>query len=475
MERFIDAFSRRMATAVSRRDVLRVASRAFIAAVAGSTYVGAASAVDNDAACPTCGSCQRCHLRSGKCHKCSEDITAGLYYEARAYSPYLALQTFLTQQQFDGGVSEALEMLDKHTLSSVLSTNYTGPSASQTATLVFTKADVGVNAYAVQSLNGEPQFGYFVSPEGQIQQLMPPYQVSAVATDPAVSADSAGEIGSGKSSGELACETYCNLICGARLGDQCYAVASAGCIGTIEFGPEAPLLCRLLAGALCSVGTGLVCSSACEGATCGSPANQPCGVSFCDSCQTCSSSLGICIPTICPSGYSCNSTPGSCTCDNLCGSTCCGAGVDCVNGHCGSSVTCPSGLTACGTVCCSANQTCAGGTCMSNQGLCSPNPCPNGETCCVNFLGQPGCGPAGYTCCTATGSVCPPGTTCCDVITSAGSAYQPCCTPNQVCLRSGTSSACCNPGAVFCPNPGAAGWCCAPGSQCGSSFNQCVQ
>jgi hypothetical protein len=432
--------------------------------------------------CPACGTCERCNVNSGKCgYRCENCAAAALCSQAQKFPSYVTLQNFLAQQSFTASEPQALELINTDdTISSVLGTNYVGNSPNQTATLTFTVATTGLNAYAVEFSNGSPQFGYFVSADGNIQQILPPYQLTTTTAGADASTGvtqtaetSALAAAAPRSTGSGACETYCNLMCSEEGSSECVALADARCIATIEFGPEAPLMCVLLAKALCDVGSSSVCLNLCTASKCQNPAWEPCGSNAvgltpptCGTCQTCNKGLGICTPTICKPGFSCDSTIGTCVCNNLCGDTCCNNG-HCVNNTC--ITTCPSGYTQCGTnccasgtfccgttsLCCSAATTCCGGTCCQQgsaciNGSCTASPCgantlcqgssilccnPATEICCKSGISQ-ACIPAGNTCCITpegiiAGSGCFPGQVCCN---AGGPNIGPvCCGPNAGC------------------------------------------
>jgi hypothetical protein len=199
--------------------------------------------------------------------------------------------------------------------------------------------------------------------------------------------------------------------------------------------------------------------SNCINGACGCAAGTTaCGNNCCTADQICQN--GACMT--CPAGQA------------PCGSVCCPPGGLCLDGTCAKN-PCPSGLSACGKICCAAGQTCANGACTTPN-VCTPTSCPTGQPCCTNFLGQAGCGPAGYSCCPTTGNACPPGETCCDVITGPSSASEFCCGSGSVCFRSGVFAACCPAvaGYYMCTIPGSAGWCCAGTQTCGTFVGSCV-
>lgn len=196
-----------------------------------------------------------------------------------------------------------------------------------------------------------------------------------------------------------------------------------------------------------------------------------------------------CQPSSCADGYSCTNNSGICTCDNLCGTSCCPSGGTCRGSTCCSSsqtcangtcvTTCASGETPYGTTCCSSGQTCSNGACVtscpSGETPCGTTYCSSGQTCsngscvanpcddCVALNG-PGCTFCGG--CGQSVGCCPPGTYCLDATRGA------CCpqgaTGASVCSSYGESF-CCNPGYTCCPNTlvsYASYYCCPPGETC---------
>lgn len=185
------------------------------------------------------------------------------------------------------------------------------------------------------------------------------------------------------------------------------------------------------------------------------PAGQICSGGV---CTACSAGQTACGTTCCVSGETCCG-----------GTTCCPSGSTCQNGSCTTS-TCPPGTTACSATCCGSGQTCMNGSCIPTT-TCAPNSCLPGQPCCVNFLGQPGCGPSGYFCCPATGNACPPGTTCCGALTSATSATELCCSSGETCFAvPGIGAACCPAGDFGCTFPGGGiVGCCPNGYTCNAT------
>jgi|ERR1700674_213899 len=453
MEHFIDSLSKQLTKTTSRRSMLSLASRTLFASFVTSTGIGrlwgsSTTTLSSTQVCPSCGTCRQCNTKAGKCGQdCEDPCTAAVLCSlAQQFPPYVTLQSFLTAQFTSASVPEALVLVEPSVAQSkVLSTAYTGSDPSITANLYFTEASAGFNAYAVTYTNGAPQFGYFVTPSGQLQQVIPPYELSATAvvTSPptgigAISLQANisqaptqnGKIGA-------ACKTLCGMVCEQAVAEatQCLELVIANCALS---GPGY-LECALVGGALCLAGGAAACAILCaaftsglgaqaniqttatfqNGATCPFPHGQPCGALRCGTCQTCSN--GACIPIICPSGYSCSSTTGTCSCDNFCGTTCCSSGQTCSNGQC----VAPTGCAA----------------------------CTSSQVCCADYRSSTGynCFPAGTICCAGIGVACNPG--------ALGNP--------QCCLQT-----CCY-GATMCCQDSNYGWCCPTASRCGTA-NQCL-
>src|SRR5258705_79494 len=111
MEAFIDNFSKRLAKAVTRRDLLSITSRTLFAAVMARFWTG--STATAAPSCPSCGTCQACNVQSGQCDKkCPDPCTAARLCTAAQQAPaYVTLQNFLGVQ-FTVGTPEALVLID---------------------------------------------------------------------------------------------------------------------------------------------------------------------------------------------------------------------------------------------------------------------------------------------------------------------------------------------------------------------------
>ena len=158
---------------------------------------------------------------------------------------------------------------------------------------------------------------------------------------------------------------------------------------------------------------------------CSTPCNGSCCTSGTD-CVTATtvvpgSIVGVCCPP--------NST--------VCGDSCCASGLVCWNEQCVSQ--CPSGTTECGTTCCPPNQVCSGDTC---------EPCGASMIAC------------GKICCSST-QMCSNGAcivSCASGTTACGTS---CCSSSQTCTD-GQCVTNCPSGTTLC------------GSQCCSSTETCV-
>ena len=472
MEHFIDDLGKRLANAVSRRDMLSITARTFSAAFLSSTGIGKLWASSNanpnsTQVCPSCGTCQQCNTKAAKCGQdCENPCTAAvLCPTAQQFPPYVTLQSFLSDQFTFASEPQALVLIEPSVAqATVLSTTYTGADPSVTANLYFTETSAGYSAYALTYSNGAPQFGYFVAANGQLQQVLPPYQLSLSPSSASTTVNrdsSTSTIASAKGASN-ACSSSCDLLCNSAGKAACAVLVTAVCAELVVALPAAAI-CGLVLGGICETGLTGACPNICKG-FCGCPVGQQsCPSGCCGACQICSN--GQCVPNLCLDGYSCsNGALGTdatgiglsalaCTCTNFCGTTCCSSGQTCMNDQCVAS--CPSNTIACGAACCSSGQTCTSGqcvtstcpagyvTCGSGGGCCNP-----GEVCCINPFGQPGCGPVGTYCCSTGFGACPIGTTCCGVFTGPTSFENLCCPSGTTCCISGENASCLGPGST---------------------------
>ncbi|SRR6266567_121694 len=477
MEHFIDSLSKQLAKTTSRRGMLSLSSRTLFASFVASTGIGrlwgsSTTTLSSSQVCPSCGTCQQCNTQAGKCGQdCENPCTAAVLCSlAQQFPPYLTLQSFLAAQFTSASVPEALVLVEPSVAQSkVLSTAYTGADPSVTANLYFTETSSGFNAYAVTYSNGAPQFGYFIAANGQLQQALPPYQLStaaAVTSTPTGVAEASLQTNISRAA--EGCQTLCEIACAEAVVQftRCLELVTADCALS---GP-AYLECALVGGALCLAGSAATCGILCSvftafkgvqansqttatfqtGSTCPFQPGQPCGPLRCGTCQTCSN--GACMPITCPSGYSCSSATGTCSCNNFCGGMCCPAGATCcgttccaptglcIDGICTTN-SCGPGTIRCGTTCCStATQACSNGTCVpSTCGSCTTGSfcgcggvggtaicCPSGDFC-VDPIQALCCGNDNTVCC--GGICCPQGFSCCCNI--YGNSI--CCPPGGIC------------------------------------------
>src|ERR1700740_1100053 len=119
MEHFIDDLSKRLAGAVSRRDMVSSTARTCFVAFVSSTGIGrlcasSATTQSSSQACPTCGTCQQCNAKARKCGQdCENPCTAAILCSlAQQFPPYMTLQSFLGAQFTASGEPEALVLID---------------------------------------------------------------------------------------------------------------------------------------------------------------------------------------------------------------------------------------------------------------------------------------------------------------------------------------------------------------------------
>jgi hypothetical protein len=302
-----------------------------------------------------------------------------------------------------------------------------------------TDSKSGFNAYAIQYSNGVPQFGYFVSTSGTVQQVLPPSLSSSNSisetSGAAVATAADGQTPSVSKAGSTISAQECRDL-GALICDLLE-------VGVTGFGDGICILLGLagspFAGLLCSLGfyflgkaTGKQCPKdftnfcKCVGVNCGS----------CGKCIA-----GKCEPLTCDPPYVCQN--GGCVCPS---------------GSC-STTMCLSGYKPCGTICCPPGSPCSNGAC---SGPCIN--CNKGELCCFNPINQLyGCAPVGYHCCPGGGACAPddqPGaaSACCTGGSASGTI---CCTSDSVCcsISSFPRPWCCRPPDGTCGSQ--AGFCCS--------------
>ena len=508
MEKYIDSFSKRLATAVSRREMLSIASRAVLGAFVASTGIGRvwAAATTPPAGVNTspCGALQSIvqTLVGNKTLSQTKQVyvaTVLTYLHAATQGDLVdATCSSCISSQFKDLTPIANQTSCGTVVTPTQSCNTVGASRQQ----MYAASTLALSAAPTAWVDGD-QWISFVELTDELLNCVVDGNDTEARSAAALLDD---RIQSGAGAAVLAGTPYCGTVganfCGPGnsfddtsvapylpsvttcLNHGCFAhdnCYSSNCVDQLlcyfteqSAACDAPLL------AICnsncaaeSVTNARVCAAVhCLTGSTGYPAlDAICSVQYADrsSLSQCQSAVSPCTTPSCGSKSPC----GGICCP--CGQTCaaCASGPSCVTAPClASSSQCPPGLTECGAICMSAYQTCTP-TGPVTPSACQHGSCAKGQPCCTNFLGMPGCGPEGYHCCPTTGNACPPGTTCCDVITSATSAFEPCCTAGTTCFRSGTSSGCCSSGESFCPSPGGAGWCCPPDYACSATYLTC--
>lgn len=525
-QRFIDDLSKQLARAVSRRDMLGIASRAILGAFITSTGIGkllgqSTATLTSSPVCPTCGTCQVVNVTTGEVRDCERPCMAKKLCEAaNRKRHYRILEADLGDRYYQNQSYQAVITVGGSVQTTILQTNYTKQNdLAASATLHIAQQrimndpfEMGDDAFdddapvftgSTEYASGIPQFAYAVN-EGQIQQILP-FQF-----EEAVSVLSAATSSSQLQSLLPTCHSVCNFgfdkICDYGFGlpglNECLGLAIPACTELVlEFpilGAAGWIACvgigtyicvnrlNLVHNAICKPFVDAACSCLCR--------DVPCGQTlFCPQCPpdfNCSG--GICWRTCSQEEYPCSTIgprgvlncckrgtqdccAGQCLpahtdcCSNgpgitPCVTQCCVVGEKCVNGHC---VPC----SPCGTDCCVAGEVCSGGTtCVScpPAQACGVTCCPSPSTClngqCICPSGHPVCG--GTTCCDS--GTCQNGTCTC-----GGSQ----CSSNSICCPFGYHGAGAAPGPSFCPGNYTccpsytgptlqAGSCCPPGQEC---------
>lgn len=137
---------------------------------------------------------------------------------------------------------------------------------------------------------------------------------------------------------------------------------------------------------------------------------------------------------------------------SVCGSVCCPCGLTCANGACVG--TCAPGETQCASQCCSPSQSCVNNTCVSacpaGQISCGATCCASTEVCTNGQCVASGCPTnqvlCGSTCC-APGQICYAGSCMVNPCTGSGltlcqGSGITCCDSTQMCCRSAVSEVC---------------------------------
>ncbi len=430
MDEFLDLFSKRLASAVSRRQMLGIASRTLLGVFVASSGIGKLSAqsTDSEEVEPDAGRsppCLICDVESDACVPCARHRENELLQSAKQYGPYSSLDSFLTSvNQFTAKKSHAVLSREGGSIvSSLLVTSYISSDDSHSAFLYYSETATGLlAAFAVEYADKVAQYAYYLN-NGTITQALPPYPaITSTATQDSLAAPlQQGAQSPLAADSSDTCVLGCTAACVAASLVICTAKGvSKWCLplaAVPEVGIGLAAACAAVVGYNCG-GSAAHCTQECDG-WCNCLGKPPCGItldSCCEVCEECTSDG--CVPIQCPVGYSCNSTNSTCTCDNFCVNTCCSAGQICANNQCVTSSTCPPDVPGAGS-------------------------CPSGAVCCENPTTQQwGCGYVGGLCC-SNGASCPAGTTCCVDGNSAA-----CCTSGQVCCIPGGNLS------VFCTSAG---------------------
>ena len=510
MERFIDSFSKRLATAVSRRDVLRMTSQTMfgvLLSAAGIRSVWAASS-GGGTGTSACGAVQQSIQLAVGNDDPTKYANRGTYVSAVAKRTSVAVTGALITDdcadcivaQFAEGIPVASQSACGTIVTPTATCDALQPSESQITAAAVLLVDAAPGAWS-----NPTQWSVFINlAQGMLGcTLSTADSVSSAASNAINSAALAASPSALASNASGFCGTPNVNYCGPDNSlvnpkdptvapclnqecfnhDSCYtsscvpegipaafcnfsastALCDAPLIRTFETGcatqtVETALVCAYVLCATNSIPIAICAAQfATRSAACAAYllTQPPCENMSCTGAEAGQQACG---PVCCPCGESClDDVKG------ICG-TCPVGQVAGPNGTC--FATCPSGLTLCGASCCSANQACVNGLCAN---------CASGETGC----GATCCAP-GQTCsngsCVSTG--CPPGETSCGG--TCCSANQFCsngtcvatCPNNQITCGTTCCSGACSNGACVPLNCGTGNFACG-GTCCGDQFSGC--
>jgi len=532
MERFIDDFSKRLARATSRRDVLSMGTRTLFAAFISSTGIGrlwahttSISTLPGDVGGSSCGAVQQSvQLAFPDPTKFSNH---GGYVSAAARSVSAAQAANLITSACSGCIvsqfAQSIPVSQQQSCGSIVSPTDLCSNSDVSTTQIGVAAVLALGA--VPNAMGDAA-SYTLLLEGAQNILGCQFDASNVgasfakpspdtfaqtATD-TCAAPGVEYCGPGNSAnpglplgfGIIKVPECLNEACCVH--DNCYAEVCepSVCDFTSNVTCDNPLLATCLGFDSCSRETILGDQGAlfvCQIVTClllptsipisvgGLTLNcadiqrnrlsnplcqQPCvGSSCCPSGETCTTSTTV-VPgalngVCCPTGQTaCGSSSNCCASGQCCGTTCCSPPQVCSNGTC----ACPSGETPCGTNCCSSTQVCSNaeclGSCPADTALCGTSCCVSGQTCSNGLCVPTQCPPGNYGC-SPFGGCCRNG--------------QPCCPPppgsspfawgcgqfiGGICCPNG--GAC--PAGNTCCSSGESMWCCS--TSCGIGVGVCT-
>jgi hypothetical protein len=503
MEHFVDDLSKRLAKAVSRREMLSISSRTLFTAFVASTGIGKlwAHTIDEGrTGSSQCGAVQLAvQLGVG-------DYDATTYHTHREYIGDVRDRVATVRDarliSADCGTCIVRQFVDGVPVSqqtscgTVVFPTLTCPGVSETqveaaAVLAFSAAPDAFgdeSQLVIWSNLTQEILGCPLDPTATSPAVVVPARLgSTLGVDPGSSCAAAGinYCGPGNSGNG----TYLPPVA-ACLNDQCCVhdnCYSQVCEPTpCYFTPQtracdAPLLATCLGHGSCSLSdfatgfTTAVCAVVICAVTtptklckavqlgrllknpeCGKPCNGSCCPSGTD-CETTTTAVPGAITGVC-------CVPGS----TACGTTCCAPPGECIDGSCVTN-TCQPGTTPCAGSCCPTGTTFC---CVGSNGIGAC--CPSDTACCTNLLPSAQCVPPSDICCPY--GDCPTGTTCCSAQTSPTSGANSCCTPGLTCCAvTGSGTTCCPGGFTCCGVPYVTNvWCCAPGTGCGSTWASCV-
>ena len=506
MGHFIDDLSKRLANAPSRRDMLSITSRTFIAAFISSTWIGrlwanTTSTSAGGEGSSSCGAIQKAvQLAFPDPTKFNNH---GGYVSSVAHSVSAAQNANLITNtcsecivaQFGQNIPVGQQQACGTLVAPTQPCSVTGPPGLQIQTVgvlalaAFPNAWSDPQQWVLLIQLADAMLSCQVSPPTQQQSSVALTKTSAgfslattaavVTQDSSTSCSTPGVnyCGPGNSldisvaAGQLPTVAPC-LNDGCFTHDNCYAsdCISGACYWTEETKTcDASILAICLGAGNCSStdllqpATAFVCGmvKCLSGGNSGiPPLDSICKTQFLlRSALGCSQPASIC--QSCPPG------------ESPCGDTCCPCGSTCANGSCAvcanGDTLCPSGGLLGGFTCCSPGTSCFMGVCCASQAeVCGTTCCPPPGVCLNGSCAVPcqsGETPCGNICCTATQN-CSNGTcvtTTCPGEIPCGAA---CCPSTWTCCGGGATPVCAQPGQICCYGRNGLVFPCAAGTVC---------
>jgi hypothetical protein len=402
-ENLIDGLAVGLAKTVSRRAAAGILGKTMLAGFASVLGLPRLWAIpgwaddlvhSQSSYCPSCGKCQVCDVKAGKCGlPCTEKCeAAALCKKAIAYPSYKKLEQFLASQNYKlNDVPHALVSMDgSKLLGQTLISTYTS-AGSIKYQLYYVESGSHVKAIAAMSNLGAIVGAYIVGSKNQLEWVAAPPPPGG------------GAVGESTPSTSQCHE--CNLQCLKGDFAKCALQALTTTLLETEGGPLA-LAEFMLDMTECLLGE-VRCLKECEAKCKCPPAQQPCNGTCCGPCENCVK--GSCTGK-CPEGGTCIN--GACTNDQCqppdypCGMGCLSEGEQCCGEFGGG---CTPGLYCCGS----------DGICCGDQGE---------ELCCTDSEGRGWCCSSGETCC----------------------GFNVCCSGSDTCCYSGDRSWCCPSNKTCC-------------------------